>query len=83
MASDTTAAHRTGAAGHTSLSGLTPQEAQEFHKVFTMCFTIFAAVAAVAHLLTWFWRPWFPGPGGYASLESVTGALAPLTALVG
>jgi light-harvesting complex 1 beta chain len=23
-------------------------------------------VAVVAHLLVWIWRPWIPGPDGYA-----------------
>jgi light-harvesting complex 1 beta chain len=31
----------------------------------------FVAIAVVAHLLVWFWRPWIPGPEGYASLEGV------------
>jgi light-harvesting complex 1 beta chain len=29
---------------------------------------LFVAIAVVAHLLVWFWRPWIPGPKGYASL---------------
>lgn len=63
MASDTPASSQ-------SMSGLTEAEAQEFHKVFVTSFTIFAIVAAIAHLLVWIWRPWFPGPEGYASLSS-------------
>jgi light-harvesting complex 1 beta chain len=36
-------------------------------------FLIFVAVAVVAHILAWMWRPWLPGPGGYrSSLESAT-----------
>lgn len=54
-----------------SLSGLTEKEAQEFHKVFITSFAIFTAIAVVAHLLVWIWRPWIPGPEGYASLSSV------------
>lgn len=51
MASDTPARSE-------SLSGLTPAEAQEFHKIFTMSFIIFTLIAVVAHFLVWIWRPW-------------------------
>ena len=44
-----------------SLSGLTDQEAQEFHALFMKSFIGFTAVAAVAHLLVWMWRPWLVG----------------------
>jgi light-harvesting complex 1 beta chain len=37
---------------------LTPEEAKEFHKLFIMSFLIFTAVAIVAHILVWNWRPW-------------------------
>ncbi len=50
-----------------SLSGLTEAEAQEFHKVFISSFIGFTAVAIVAHILVWQWRPWLPGPEGYTS----------------
>ena len=43
----------------TSLSGLTPEEAQEFHEQFKTSFSAFAAVAALAHVLVWVWKPWF------------------------
>jgi light-harvesting complex 1 beta chain len=56
-----------------SLSGLTESEAREFHSIFMTSFLIFVAVAVVAHILAWMWRPWLPGPGGYRSaLESAT-----------
>jgi light-harvesting complex 1 beta chain len=51
-----------------SLSGLTPEEAQEFHGIFQSSFIIFIAIAIVAHLLAWIWRPWLPGPKGYTEL---------------
>lgn len=41
-----------------SLSGLTPAEAQEFHKMFMMSFIVFTLIATVAHFLVWIWRPW-------------------------
>jgi len=51
-----------------SLSGLTEQEAKEFHKIFMTSFVIFVAIAIVAHILAWMWRPWLPGPKGYSSI---------------
>lgn len=52
-----------------SLSGLSEAEAREFHSVFMSSFMVFVIVAVVAHILAWMWRPWLPGPQGYASLE--------------
>ncbi|HIC79464.1 MAG TPA: light-harvesting protein, partial [Kiloniellaceae bacterium] len=46
-------------ADHESLSGLTPDEAKEFHKYYMQGLWLFVAIAVVAHLLTWIWRPWF------------------------
>ncbi|CAN5350641.1 light-harvesting antenna LH1, beta subunit [soil metagenome] len=51
-----------------SLSGLTEGEAKEFHKIFLGSFILFTVVAIVAHILVWNWRPWLPGPNGYAML---------------
>lgn len=48
-----------------SLSGLTEQEAKEFHAIFMTSFIAFTVIAIVAHFLVWQWRPWFPGPEGY------------------
>jgi light-harvesting complex 1 beta chain len=53
-----------------SLSGLTEHEAKEFHKIFMFSFAIFTAIAIVAHILVWSWRPWIPGPNGYSMLLS-------------
>jgi len=52
-----------------SLSGLTESEAKEFHGIFMTSFIIFTIIAIVAHILVWMWRPWLPGPEGYASLD--------------
>jgi light-harvesting complex 1 beta chain len=58
----------------TSLSGLTDQEAKEFHGIFMSSFILFTVVAIVAHFLVWQWRPWFPGPEGYGmTLDGVQG----------
>lgn len=67
-----------------SLSGLTEGEAKEFHQIFIQSFLIFTAVAVVAHILAWIWRPWLPGEDGYAALSSDTtvAALQTLQSLV-
>ncbi len=52
-----------------SLSGLTEAEAKEFHGFFITSFIAFTVIAVIAHFLVWSWRPWLPGPNGYASLE--------------
>ncbi|MBI1391989.1 MAG: light-harvesting protein [Alphaproteobacteria bacterium] len=59
-----------GSAASDSMSGLTAAQAQEFHKAFMGSFLGFTGIAVVAHILVWTWRPWIPGPNGYASLES-------------
>lgn len=41
-----------------SLSGLTEDEAKEFHGIFVSSFLAFTAIAVVAHILVWMWRPW-------------------------
>jgi light-harvesting complex 1 beta chain len=45
--------------GSATLSGLTDTEAKEFHSIFVTSFAIFTAVAVVAHVLVWMWKPWF------------------------
>ena len=67
------------AANDGSLSGLSEAEAREFHSVFMSSFLVFVVVAVVAHILAWMWRPWLPGPGGYASLDD---GIAHVSALV-
>lgn len=65
-----------------SLSGLTEQEAKEFHSIFMTSFIVFTVVAIIAHFLVWNWRPWFPGVNGYASLtDGVNYAMSYLTTL--
>ena len=48
-----------------STSGLTDTEAREFHSIFITSFIVFVAIAIVAHILVWTWRPWLPGEQGY------------------
>ncbi|MEM1081109.1 MAG: light-harvesting antenna LH1, beta subunit [Pseudomonadota bacterium] len=59
-----------------SLSGLSEREAKEFHKYFVISFIVFVAVAIIAHILAWQWRPWFPGPDGYAMIDSAGAAVS-------
>jgi light-harvesting complex 1 beta chain len=51
-----------------SFSGLTEAEAKEFHRIFLGSFIAFTIIAIIAHFLVWSWRPWLPGPHGYAQL---------------
>ena len=39
---------------------------------------VFTAIAVVAHILVWMWRPWLPGPKGYAALETAAQGVASL-----
>jgi light-harvesting complex 1 beta chain len=59
-----------------SLSGLTDQEAKEFHAIFMTSFIAFTVIAIVAHFLVWQWRPWFPGAEGYGMTIDGVNALA-------
>jgi light-harvesting complex 1 beta chain len=45
-------------AERSSISGLTDSEAEEFHRFYIQGFIGFTAVAVVAHILVWAWRPW-------------------------
>jgi len=57
-----------------SLSGLTENEAREFHRLFVTSFIVFTIIAIIAHFLVWQWRPWLPGTQGYTSIsESMQG----------
>jgi len=42
-----------------SLSGLTANEAKEFHSLFVGSMLIFTVIAVIAHVLVWQWKPWF------------------------
>jgi light-harvesting complex 1 beta chain len=59
-----------------SLSGLSEQEAKEFHRIFMASFLIFLVVAIIAHILAWQWRPWLPGPHGYTSMADMHSSVA-------
>ncbi len=65
-----------------SWTGLTDEEAQEFHTYYLQGAALFTLVAVVAHLLVWLWRPWIPGPRGYSAITdgatSVASAVLPI-----
>ncbi len=63
-----------------STSGLTDSEAREFHSIFVTSFIVFVVIAIVAHILVWMWRPWLPGPNGYAALTDGVNAIKSLLA---
>lgn len=42
-----------------SFTGLTDEQAQELHSVYMSGLWLFVAIASVAHVLTYIWRPWF------------------------
>jgi len=42
-----------------SMTGLSEGEAKEFHGIFVSTMSGFFGVVIFAHLLDWFWRPWF------------------------
>jgi light-harvesting complex 1 beta chain len=66
-----------------SLSGLTDAEAKEFHTLFVSSFIAFTIIAVIAHILVWAWRPWIPGPKGWALLDGVTATVHHAITLIG
>jgi light-harvesting complex 1 beta chain len=42
-----------------STTGLTAEQAKEFHGIFVSSMMSFFGIVIFAHLLAWFWRPWF------------------------
>ena len=63
-----------------TLTGLTGQEAKEFHRIFMVGFIGFTIIAIIAHFLVWSWRPWFPGVGGYTEIQGAVQHAATLAA---
>lgn len=41
-------------------NNLTDQQAKEIHQGFNTYMMAFIAIALVAHLLCWVWKPWIP-----------------------
>lgn len=68
-----------------SMSGLTENEAKEFHKIFLSSFIGFTLIAIIAHFLVWSWRPWLPGTDGYSAviMDGATYAFNHITTFLG
>lgn len=62
-----------------TMSGLTEAQAKEFHGIFVTSFLIFTAVAVVAHILAWMWRPWLPGVNGYGAIDAMNSVVSMLS----
>ena len=43
-------------------------DSKTFSGIFIVSFVVLLAIALVAQMLTWQWRPWFPGAEGEKSL---------------
>ena len=41
-----------------SMTGLSDDEAKEFHAIFTQTMTGFFGIVVIAHILAWLYRPW-------------------------
>ena len=67
-----------------SLSGLTEGEAKEFHRIFVQSFILWVVICFFAHVLVWFWRPWFPGAESMQTsmIDGVQSLAGPLLSLV-
>jgi light-harvesting complex 1 beta chain len=62
---------------------LTEQQAKELHASFMTVTVLYVAIAVVAHILMWMWRPWFPGTPGYQRATEVIDGITPIiTSLV-
>jgi light-harvesting complex 1 beta chain len=62
------------------MTGLSEDEAQEFHKIFMQSFIMFVGVAALAHLLAFIWRPWLLAEENVAALVDGAKSILPYIA---
>ncbi|MBB4285448.1 light-harvesting antenna LH1, beta subunit [Roseospira goensis] len=58
-------------AENVSPSGMTEDEAQEFHGIFQQTFGGFVGAAVVAHILAWMYCPWLSSDACNADVASV------------
>lgn len=66
------------------MSGLTEKGAKEYHRLFMASTIGYVVIAIIAHFLVWSWRPWFPGPDGYAAIQDTINNVATVaTTLLG
>jgi light-harvesting complex 1 beta chain len=66
-------------------SSLTDEEAKALHSNVFSVAVVFVAIAVVAHILMWMWRPWIPGTAGYkSSVSDAAGSImTTLSTLIG
>ncbi|MEL6447480.1 MAG: light-harvesting antenna LH1, beta subunit [Pseudomonadota bacterium] len=64
------------------MSGLTQNGAKEFHRLFMLSTFGYVIVAIIAHFLVWQWRPWFPGPDGYAAVSGAMDTMVAVTTML-
>lgn len=65
-----------------SMTGLTEAEAKAFHGLFMSGFLGFTAVAVVAHILVWMWRPWLPPEEGWSVIQELNTLLPAVTPMI-
>ena len=65
-----------------STSGLTPDEAREFHDYWMKGAMLFTIVAVIAHLLVWIWRPWLKATAS-ADADLLQNSVTTLQTLIG
>jgi len=58
-------------AENVSPSGMTEDEAQEFHGIFQQTMGGFFGAVVVAHILAWMWCPWLSDAACNATVASV------------
>ena len=51
--------------------------------MFINSFIGFTVIAIIAHILVWMWRPWIPGPKGYALIDGATSAVHHVVSMIG
>ena len=66
-----------------SMSGLTPDEAREFHDFYMKGLVLFTAVAIVAHFLVWVWRPWLSSGDMASASDLLQNSANTLMTLIG
>jgi light-harvesting complex 1 beta chain len=66
-------------------SSLTDEEAKALHSNVISVAVVFTAIAVVAHILMWMWRPWIPGTvKGSAGVSDAGGSiLTVISTLIG
>ncbi len=45
------------------MTGLSENEAREYHRLFMVSFIAYTIIAIIAHFLVWSWQPWFQTAG--------------------